>query len=191
MDKCMICNDNLNNGKQTVQLRDKGSSGINKASRERGETILVQPGQSVHQECRRVYCNPKAIDRSKKKTNIESNADSPNLRSQTLFSFADHCLFCGLEAKILGKKKGQSIFPVRTEDFQTTVDTICNERGDEWATQVKGRLECARDFHAADAIYHQSCSVNFRTNKHVPQAFSPPAKRRKLCNRGRPKAFDD
>ncbi|CAG2187279.1 unnamed protein product [Mytilus edulis] len=62
-----------------------------------------------------------------------------------------------------------------TEDFQTTDETICNERGDELATQVTGRLEFARDLHAADANYHQSCGVNFRTNKHVPQAFSPPS----------------
>ncbi|CAC5397841.1 unnamed protein product [Mytilus coruscus] len=52
---------------------------------------------NMHQECRIVYCNPKAIDSSKKKTNIENSTGPPNLRFQTLFRFADRCLFCGQE----------------------------------------------------------------------------------------------
>ena len=126
MDICCICNDKLDNGQSTVQLRDKGSDGMNKASKERGDTITVQPGQYVHQECRKVYCNPKIIELNKKKTNKGNNTTVPQLRSKALFSFADICLFCGQDAKISGKKRGQNVFPVRTEDFQKTVETICN-----------------------------------------------------------------
>ena len=41
------------------------------------------------------------------------------------------------------------------------------------------------DLHAADCLYHQKCSINFRTGKSKPQDFcSPPAeKKRKLCGR--------
>ena len=53
--------------------------------------------------------------------------------------------------------------------------------------QVLGRLEFARDLHAVDALYHQSCSVSFRTMKMVPQAFSPKSdKQTKSEARGRP-----
>lgn len=53
--------------------------------------------------------------------------------------------------------------------------------------QVLGRLEFARDLHAVDAVYHQSCSVIFRTMKMVPQAFSPKSdKQTKSEARGRP-----
>ena len=32
---------------------------------------------------------------------------------------------------------------------------------------VQGKLEFAQDLHAADAVYHQACSVNFRTGKQI------------------------
>ena len=38
---------------------------------------------------------------------------------------------------------------------------------------IWGRIEyflC--DLHAADCVYHQTCSVNFRTNKRLPTAFN-------------------
>ena len=47
--------------------------------------------------------------------------------------------------------------------------------------------EYARDLHAADAVYHQSCSVNFRTFKTVPKPFSPKVdKHENIESRGRP-----
>ena len=55
---------------------------------------------------------------------------------------------------------------------------------------MKGRIEYyLRDLHAADCIYHHSCSGNFRSLKAVPLEFqnSPDAKRR---NVGRPKDED-
>jgi hypothetical protein len=33
-------------------------------------------------------------------------------------------------------------------EFQKTVEQICNERNDEWALEIKGRIEFARDLHA-------------------------------------------
>ncbi|CAC5359435.1 unnamed protein product [Mytilus coruscus] len=50
---------------------------------------------------------------------------------------------------------------------------------DECALEVRGRLEFVQDLHAADALYHQTCSVNFRTLKQTTLAFSPPAKKEK------------
>ena len=46
-----------------------------------------------------------------------------------------------------------------------------------------------RDLHAADAIYHHTCAINFRTGKGVPVNYSdpPPIKRKKP---GRPKDTD-
>jgi len=48
---------------------------------------------------------------------------------------------------------------------------VCKERKDYWAGQVESRLHCVSDLHAADAVYHQQCSVNFRTGKQIPQQF--------------------
>lgn len=57
---------------------------------------------------------------------------------------------------------------MRTQDFQDSIAQICKERNDEWSETVLDRLEYAQDLHAADAVYHQACSVNFRTGKQVP-----------------------
>lgn len=49
------------------KLREKGSEGINKCSRERNDEIAhTIPGQYVHRECRRVYCLPQNIEQAKK-----------------------------------------------------------------------------------------------------------------------------
>ena len=60
---------------------------------------------------------------------------------------------------------------MRTQDFQDSITQICKERNDEWSEIVLGRPEYAQDLHAADAVYHQACSVNFRTGKQVPQQY--------------------
>ena len=40
--------------------------------------------------------------------------------------------------------------------------------GDEWANDVQARILHVHDLHAADAVYHKPCSVNFRTMKQIP-----------------------
>lgn len=69
------------------------------------------------------------------------------------------------------------MYPVRTNNLQTTILKVCQERNDDWAVAVRGRIETINDIHAADAIYHQTCSVNFRTGKAVPKAFFPDSKK--------------
>ena len=41
-----------------VTLGEKGSASINKASKERKESIQCVPGQVIHKECHRKYCVP-------------------------------------------------------------------------------------------------------------------------------------
>ena len=55
---------------------------------------------------------------------------------------------------------------------------------------VLGRIEYfGGDLHAADCVYHHSCSINFRTLRDIPNQFRAreSVKRRKT---GRPKNFD-
>ena len=68
------------------------------------------------------------------------------------------------------KKKDDVLYEVRTLQFKETVLAICHERADDWAEKVKARLLFVNDLPAADAVYHQQCSVNFRTNKNIPAA---------------------
>ena len=70
-----------------------------------------------------------------------------------------------------------------TYDFKSCILSICSARQDIWADQVRGRVEAVNDLVAAEAIYHQTCNVNFRTSKQIPQLFSPSVSDAK---RGRP-----
>ena len=64
--------------------------------------------------------------------------------------------------------------------------TSCNERGDAWAAIVKGRVLHVHDLHAADAVYHQACSVNFRTMKQMPADHQTSETEVKKSKLGRP-----
>ena len=39
---------------------------------------------------------------------------------------------------------------------------MCQERNDSWAHSVLARISSAHDLHAADAIHHKACDINFR-----------------------------
>ena len=77
---------------------------------------------------------------------------------------------------------GHRLVTVRTSEFHAEIDKICDTRKDEWAIDVKGRLNNVNDLFAADTVYNQVCRVNFRTNKAIPRQFvtceeDPQAKR--------------
>ena len=63
------------------------------------------------------------------------------------------------------------MLPVKTREFQESIAKICRERCDDWSLVVLGRLEYAQDLNAMQAVYHQSCSVNFRTGKQLPKQY--------------------
>lgn len=188
MEVCKICHGPLATS-STVCLTSKGSKTINAASEERGQDILCIPGDVVHTDCRKFLTDKRRILVAKRRiANCYSDtSEPPKLRSHSSFDFRDHCLFCGFPAKINERKRGNDAFSVRTFEFQKTIGKICEERNDSWSREVKGRLGVINDLHAADALYHQTCSVNFRTRKNIPSTFSPtPAKQKKECTSGRP-----
>ena len=123
---CVICKKSLANGEQTVVLRPEGSDGINRASEKYGSDIRTQPGQMVHQECRRDFVNPNCIERDlREKNNPQNVSQIPSvvLRSESpMFDFREHCLFCGKPAKYSeGKKRGYEVYQVRAGDFDTSI----------------------------------------------------------------------
>jgi hypothetical protein len=65
----------------------------------------------------------------------------------------------------VGKKHKHDVLQVKTIGIKETVMKTCQDRGDSWSDTVKAHILCVHDLHAADAVYHQTCSVNFRTNK--------------------------
>ena len=85
---CVLCNGQLETG-ETVTLGDKGVKGLKRAAEDRKQSLYVKPGQKVHTNCRKRYTDPK----TRKK--ISEPYDKVSLRSGTVFSYKDDCLFCG------------------------------------------------------------------------------------------------
>ena len=88
------------------------------------------------------------------------------------------------------KRKGFDVISVRTIELKDTVLTVCQERNDSWAHSVLARILSAHGLHAADAIYHKACDINFRTMRQIPTSF----RKEKLCTKkvklGRPEELD-
>ena len=103
------------------------------------------------------------------------------------FHFATDCLFCGNTVKFVGKRKScDEVFRVRTIEFKDTVLSTCQERSDEWAATVQSRILNVHDLHAADSLYHQVCSINFRTGKQIPSIHQIREFKSKRPKLGRP-----
>ena len=98
-ERCSICKQSVDGGGSSVStLGERGSLGINQASDARKDSIHTVPGEMVHKECRRKYCNPQLIDRVIKQEASEPSTSSDRhvLRSsEEGFSFKTDCLFCG------------------------------------------------------------------------------------------------
>lgn len=170
MEECPFCKQRLDDGQPTVCLREKGSNSINKANEARGSSLKTISGQTVHVNCRRDYINIRQSTNNST-DNFDNVKVSRSLRSASSFDFKVKCLFCTKTAKLNAKKRGYDVFPVRSFEFQETINIICYERNDAWSCDVLSRLTIALDLPAAEAVYHQSCYVNFRTGRQIPQCF--------------------
>ena len=183
---CPICKEDIDNGSEVSTIGQKGANGINAASTQRGDRIVVEAGVKVHTDCRKHYTNPQQI-----KTKLSANPPISPAKKRTrdakgLFNNKTDCFFCGVTIQ----PESSDYSNVKTDTFADSILKCCDNRSDDWATTVKGRIEyfCG-DLHAADCIYHHSCSINFRTDRDVPRQYRscPPRKGRKS---GRPRNQD-
>ena len=103
---CVICREDISDGQEKVTLTRKGCDGINVASNSRGESLNIVPGQTVHKDCRRTYCNRHVIAREARKK--ESTPDTMNtpcsLRSQAeKFVFQNIVFFAVYQLKFMAR----------------------------------------------------------------------------------------
>ena len=173
---CLLCGKPLQTTEETVKQTGKGVEGLQKACSLRSDNKQFYIGQIVHKSCRQNYCNMNVIKKDLKRQ-LEENAVEHQftLRSKKLrFDISSDCLFCGQAAEG-SKKKGDSVYQVRSLNFQEQIEQCCLQRGadDKWAESVLGRIKAVHDLPAADALYHQQCSVNFRTARAIPSAYQP------------------
>ncbi len=89
--------------------------------------------------------------------------DQRLLRSaEPAFNYKEHCLFCGKPDTYNHRRavKGHKLKQVKTKEFQSEIERLCDTRMDRWSHTVKSRLNSINDLFAADAVYHQVCSGN-------------------------------
>ena len=120
---CPICKKPAVGGERPpATLGERGSDTINRASADRKDVIQTLPGQLVHEDCRKKYCNPQQIAKAvKEKEEGPSIQCIPVLRStEREFNYRTDCIFCGEEVKLGGKRKSTDLssFPVRTVAFK-------------------------------------------------------------------------
>ena len=168
---CPLCKEPIGTDRPSVQVGEKGCKTIRSANEHNPAKLTINAGELVHISCRKKFTrsvnDKKNSVCSNDKHKILLRSEAPN------FDFKSRCLFCGVLAKccLSSKKRSFDTYPVRSLEFQRTVINHCIQRGDQWADDVRRRLNHIFDLPAADAIYHQQCSVNFRTGKGIPKAY--------------------
>ncbi len=190
---CPLCQKQIGcKTEDKVKIGKKGAEGINNASVERGNNIIVTAGMFVHKFCRMNYVHKRDIEKLKRaKSDCISSVKRSARLSTGPFDSQSDCLYCGgkvVKSKISAHFEDYSC--VQTFIFSDRVLAQCRTRNDEWALNVQGRIEYFNgDLHAADCLYHHSCDVNFRTGRDVPMHHrtESSSKRRKV---GRPKDTD-
>ena len=149
-----------------------GAEGLKLASRLRKDSIEASAGSIVHLSCQKRYTDKKDISLSQKRAAEETQEE--NLRRKSQRSLVGdpklNCVFCSKPVSLSSSKHAKEIdgVKVRTDgelSFVETVKNICYTRQDEWAISVLGRLEYYLDLHAANVLYHKTCSTNFRTGR--------------------------
>jgi len=152
---CAICKKPIESLPK-VTLGEKGSASINRASKERNDTLHCASGDQVHQECRRKYCAPNQIAKVLKQNVQPSAATSSSTRvlrsEEQEFSFRTDFFYCGTPALLGRKRKASDVLPVRTLETRDTILTVCQKRGDEWGNIVQARIMHVHDLPAADAV---------------------------------------
>ena len=82
--------------------------------------------------------------------------------------------------------KKVDVSKVTTIEMKGTILAICSGRRDAGSDAVQARMMHIHDLPAADAMYHQTCSVNFRTGKQTPKVFLTEELAHKKKRLGRP-----
>ena len=167
-----------------VKICFSGADGINKARSKRNDDVTARDGSIVHASCQKKYTDEKEIQRHNKRR-TESLEDIPKRKSQRIEpsqtvtdSNMNCCLFCERHVNFDPPKYGLECdaSKVKTDgkiSFPTTIKNCCKVRQDELAFKVNGKIEFFEsDLHAADVVYHRSCSVNFRTGRQIPVQYS-------------------
>ena len=144
----------------------------------------------VHRNCASTYTSKTHIKRflqRQRKSTEEPDIKRSRRSAITPFKFKEHCLICGehcsSEPDSKNPERWRRVVQCRTADRGHNQDSLkdvilkaCDMRNDDWAQQVRIRVEGAvSDLHAADAQYHKDCMSTFRGPRNIRSASHKPA----------------
>ena len=170
--QCIICYKESHEESSYIILTAKGALAINNCCKSTNDALVTKVGDTVHISCRKSYTVITVARTQKASEAASGDIKTHNLRTDGLFSYKSNCLFC--ENPVTEREKYKKLgFQVisKNRDFDISILKICEERSDAWALSVKGRIAYVNDLHSEDAVYHQICSVNFRTGKCTPKKY--------------------
>ena len=157
-----------------------GAAGINNAALQRkNDNVSVSVGDIVHNKCHREFTNKWYINKAQKSAPGSSGVGKRKMRSaEGIFDSKRNCLYCEKEIKIDAKTKKRKGHDVQTQDFENKLREKIEERNDDWAIEVLGRLNSQPDCFAADNCYHHECDRDFRLGKPAPHHLKNKTKRK-------------
>ncbi len=147
--KCIICGTSLSHGDTDI-VREKGIKTLINSSEKRKdnkvELFRVHDSVVVHQKCRKLYTNEKAINAAQKRSfDAETTVDnSRSLNKCESFSFKEKCFFCGkiiteeflkIEARKPRGKRNE-VYKVRSSNTKVGIEKAANYHGDDWSSEV-------------------------------------------------------
>ena len=169
-DICIVCEVKIGaNDSATVGV--KGLNSLIESSKARGDELHlrwkdINVPVKVHIKCRKDYTRQTSIQKDKRK--IENTDDSTQenptkLRSRlSEFRIKEDCLYC-CKPVIYDKNnlKKTAYSSVETLEYLENVLKKADERSDEWASDVKLRIQLSSDLVAAEGKYHRYCAQRF------------------------------
>ena len=147
-------------------LKDKGLQSLIRFANVNGDSCLYEylsatPDQvSVHNRCHSQYTDKRRLEHS---CPTGDNEPTKKLRSSTPgFDWKEHCFLCGQHLNIDARHPDRSyVRRAQTLEMHRSVMTKCLERNDQWALEVRSRLETCSDLLAVEAQYHKGCHRDF------------------------------
>ncbi len=140
----------------------------------------------AHKICVEKYLHPKEVQKAVKRHASEVDLDTPASKRAKRsdlpkFSFLHHCIYCGEECEVQRDPKNPARWKPayictqyvtgRKKYLKQELFEKCDERNDQWASQVRVRIAGAvSDLHAADARYHKNCRSKFMSPKSTSAA---------------------
>ena len=195
---CRICGHafNENDGRIRIQ-QDRSVENIKKCAKLRGLewANFVKKGDSFHGECRNNFTKKDRItpapvpENNRPKTRRESAESTKS----TKFDYRTCCLFCCETICDRGTDKDRNcvIKPRLHNDvsfvksktwFDTSIRKQVKGRQDDWAQEVRGRIETVSCLRAEEAVYHRRCLQLFSLQRKRPtndDCETTPAKRKR------------